>query len=174
MIDYGAINQVFPDVYLLNNIPAPSDLTGALQPTNVTPLLQISDGLSNTIMIGEDAGAPSNYVFGKMIPQGVATGINGVATPTADWGWADGGFAYSINGADPVTGAIIKQSATTGNPSCMINCNNNGELYSFHSGGVNVVFADGSVHFLSQSITVTTVAALVTKNGGEVLPVAID
>jgi prepilin-type N-terminal cleavage/methylation domain-containing protein len=133
-IDYGSINQVFPDFFLLNGITAPADPTSPLQPDLKTRILQITDGTSNTILIGEDAGQPSSFVFGKLQGPGPnAGGLNGVGTPTPDWGWGDAGFAYSINGADPTTGAIIKSGATTGNASCAINCNNNGELYSFHT-----------------------------------------
>jgi prepilin-type N-terminal cleavage/methylation domain-containing protein/prepilin-type processing-associated H-X9-DG protein len=40
---------------------------------------------------------------------------------------------------------------------------------SRHSGGVNVLFADGSVHFLSNNIALATWRALGTMNGGEVI-----
>jgi prepilin-type N-terminal cleavage/methylation domain-containing protein len=40
---------------------------------------------------------------------------------------------------------------------------------SFHTGGVNAVFMDGSVHFVSQSISQTTWRALGTRSGGEVV-----
>jgi len=40
---------------------------------------------------------------------------------------------------------------------------------SWHSGGVNVCFIDGSVHFLKDTVNPTPWAALGTKGGGEVL-----
>ena len=40
---------------------------------------------------------------------------------------------------------------------------------SHHPGGANFVFADGSVHFLKQSIAMTTYCALGSRNGGEVV-----
>jgi prepilin-type N-terminal cleavage/methylation domain-containing protein/prepilin-type processing-associated H-X9-DG protein len=40
---------------------------------------------------------------------------------------------------------------------------------SRHTGGVNVLFADGSVHFISNNIALATWRALGTMNGGEVL-----
>jgi prepilin-type N-terminal cleavage/methylation domain-containing protein/prepilin-type processing-associated H-X9-DG protein len=40
---------------------------------------------------------------------------------------------------------------------------------SFHSGGVNAAFCDGSVHFIKDSINATTWYALGTKGGGEVI-----
>ena len=52
---------------------------------------------------------------------------------------------------------------------CAINCSNNREIYSFHPGGANVVFADGSVRFLNESIPIKVLAALVTRAGGEVV-----
>jgi prepilin-type N-terminal cleavage/methylation domain-containing protein/prepilin-type processing-associated H-X9-DG protein len=40
---------------------------------------------------------------------------------------------------------------------------------SFHPGGVNVVFCDGSVHFIKDTINPTTWYAIGTKAGGEVI-----
>jgi prepilin-type processing-associated H-X9-DG protein len=40
---------------------------------------------------------------------------------------------------------------------------------SNHSGGVNVCFVDGSVHFVKNTISPVPWAALGTKAGGEVL-----
>ena len=40
---------------------------------------------------------------------------------------------------------------------------------SFHTGGANVLMADGSVHFLSNSIDTATHRALHSRNGGEVV-----
>jgi prepilin-type processing-associated H-X9-DG protein len=40
---------------------------------------------------------------------------------------------------------------------------------SYHSGGVNVGFLDGSVKFVKNSVNLGTWAALGTKSGGEVL-----
>jgi prepilin-type N-terminal cleavage/methylation domain-containing protein/prepilin-type processing-associated H-X9-DG protein len=38
-----------------------------------------------------------------------------------------------------------------------------------HTGGVNVLFCDGSIHFISNSVSLTTWQALATRAGGEVL-----
>jgi prepilin-type processing-associated H-X9-DG protein len=40
---------------------------------------------------------------------------------------------------------------------------------SYHTGGVNVCFADGSVHFISDSITFSTWQALGTRAAGDVV-----
>jgi prepilin-type N-terminal cleavage/methylation domain-containing protein/prepilin-type processing-associated H-X9-DG protein len=166
VIDYGAVNQVFDGFYIANGLPVPAayptSCLGPLQPNKPTPLSWIRDGASNTIMIAEDAGEPTSWVLGKqdltIRPPGKNTiKTEGVGTPTPDWGWADPGFAYSINGCDPSTGYIIQHDGpnaglvsdgnggftTPSGPAVFINGNNNGELYSFHTGGANVVFADG-------------------------------
>jgi prepilin-type N-terminal cleavage/methylation domain-containing protein/prepilin-type processing-associated H-X9-DG protein len=191
IIDYGAVNQVFDGFYIANGLPVPggypNSCLGPLQPNIPTPIITITDGTSNTIMIAEDAGEPSSYVLGQPCTITRPPGKNiikteGIGTPTPDWGWADSGFAYSINGCDPTNGYIVQHDGPTagmvsdGNggfvkpsgPPVFINGNNNGELYSFHTGGVNVVFADGSVHFLTEIKTPAAFAALVTSRGGEV------
>jgi prepilin-type processing-associated H-X9-DG protein len=52
---------------------------------------------------------------------------------------------------------------------CAINCTNDREVYSFHTGGANVVFADGSVHFLHAGLSIRVFARLVTRAAGEVV-----
>ena len=51
----------------------------------------------------------------------------------------------------------------------MVNCTSNNEIYSFHPGGSNALFCDGSVHFLKENLAVPIVAALVTRAGGEIV-----
>jgi prepilin-type N-terminal cleavage/methylation domain-containing protein/prepilin-type processing-associated H-X9-DG protein len=191
IIDYGAVNQVFDGFYIASGLPVPAGYPntclGPLQPNTPTKIITITDGTSNTIMIAEDAGQPSSYVLGKSVSTTRPPGKNlikteGIGTPTPDWGWGDPGFAYSINGVDPTTGFVIQHDGSTagqvsdgaggfvapsGTP-VFINGNNNGELYSFHTGGANVVFADGSVHFLTASMSPAAFAALVTARGGEI------
>jgi prepilin-type processing-associated H-X9-DG protein len=52
---------------------------------------------------------------------------------------------------------------------CVVNCNNANQIYGFHTGGVNALRADGSVQFLSEAIAPGVLAAIVTRNGGEVV-----
>src|SRR5262249_60203534 len=84
-----------------------------------------------------------------------------------------------ITGPDPdipltVTGSDATGTGSFGTGPCAMNCNNlQGDIYSFHTGGANIAFADGSVRFLSQTITIQTLAALVTRSGGEVVPADI-
>jgi len=50
-----------------------------------------------------------------------------------------------------------------------INCGHNSAIQSAHSGGANVAFADGSVHFLAESINIQTLYDLANRNDGHVL-----
>jgi prepilin-type processing-associated H-X9-DG protein len=43
------------------------------------------------------------------------------------------------------------------------------ELGGFTPDGFNALFADGSVHYLKKSIAPTTLKALITRDGGEVI-----
>ena len=55
---------------------------------------------------------------------------------------------------------------------CAVNCSNNQEIYGFHPGGVNVLFSDGSVRFVKQTIDIRIMARLMTRAGGEVVSTA--
>ena len=52
---------------------------------------------------------------------------------------------------------------------CHTNCTNNNEVYSFHTGGANHVFADGSVHFVKKSMDIRMFVKLLTRAGGDVV-----
>jgi prepilin-type processing-associated H-X9-DG protein len=50
-----------------------------------------------------------------------------------------------------------------------MNCTNDSEMYSFHTGGVQTVMADGSVRFLSENMSAQTLVGIITLNGGEIV-----
>ncbi len=154
--DYGSFNEVKPDFYQANGLVPPGDRSGILQKGIDSKMTAVTDGLSNTIMLCEDAGRPSNFVKGR--PTGAITGDG--------WGWADPDCGYSLNGTLP--SGLFPTSGPKGGP-CIINCNNDSEAYSFHSGGINVVLGDGSVRFVRESMAITTFAAMGTARGGEVI-----
>ena len=52
---------------------------------------------------------------------------------------------------------------------CAVNCTNDHEVYSFHTGGANAVFADGHVQFLKVGMDIRILARLITRAGGEVV-----
>jgi prepilin-type N-terminal cleavage/methylation domain-containing protein/prepilin-type processing-associated H-X9-DG protein len=46
------------------------------------------------------------------------------------------------------------------------------EMWSDHPGGINALFCDGAVHFLSEQMDLATLAALCTRAGGEIVDAA--
>jgi prepilin-type N-terminal cleavage/methylation domain-containing protein/prepilin-type processing-associated H-X9-DG protein len=158
--DYSTINALKDFVaincfgYTRFSLQGKDDLriVGALMRDQVTRATDIRDGLSMTIMVAEDAGRPDLY----------RSGGDRFYDPVnqKEGGWSDPNAAFSIDGADP-NGTVPGD--------CALNCSNNSEMYSFHASGANVVFADGSVHLLPKGMNLCTLAALVTRNGGEVI-----
>jgi len=117
-----------------------------------TRLTDLTDGTSSTILLTEDAGRPRLWQAGKAGPANALSG--------GPW--------------DSYKGPIILQGSSsdgTVQPGpCALNCTNDGEVYAFHAGGANAVFADGSVHFLHVGMDIRIMARLITRAGGEVVP----
>lgn len=163
-LDYITFHQVRNRYYLANGLVNPSgtsDLNyGAMQNGVKTTIGAISDGTSNTIMFMEAAVRPNQYILGR--DAGTIVGSN------EGMGWADPDTGSgSLDGTNPTTGAVNQDAAYTGG-TCVMNCNNDSEPYSVHSGGMNVAMADGSVRFVRSSTSAATFAAMVTRQGGEV------
>jgi prepilin-type N-terminal cleavage/methylation domain-containing protein/prepilin-type processing-associated H-X9-DG protein len=136
------------------------------QITGTIRMASILDGTSNTVIVSECAGRPAGYDGSRKIyffkPDSLL--VDGVIEPVTAGGgaWADP-FTYSrLAGAQGKTGGY--RGGT-----CMVNCTSDDEIYAFHPGGANALFADGSVHFLKETISVRSIAALVTRAGVEIL-----
>ncbi len=162
-LDYIAMTRVRNRFYTANGIVNPTgsgDPIGALQRDAVTRFGDITDGLSNTVMFMEDGGRPNHYVKGVDLGTLVRNGEEGFS-------WADpDGAAGSMDGTNYANGAINGGSDTG---TCIMNCNNDSEPYSFHPNGMNVTLSDGSVRFLSEDISAQTFANVLTRAGGEVI-----
>jgi prepilin-type N-terminal cleavage/methylation domain-containing protein/prepilin-type processing-associated H-X9-DG protein len=136
------------------------------QITGVIRMASISDGTSNTMMVAECSGRPAGYngfhqIYFYAPDNKLVDGV--IETVTAGGGaWADQ-FTYAR-----LAGAQGRQNGNRGG-TCMVNCTNDDEIYSWHPGGSNGLFVDGSVHFLKDSSSVQLVATLVTRAGGEIL-----
>ena len=166
--------------------------------TPISSVAFITDGTSNTIAFVERArgdGDQSKYTRGDIY---VGVGISSFPTyviqnpgdqayltntaiptcqsfyqsnPTATWdwvGWTWAGGEYTTT----VTNFVLTPNYATRDCSPW---GTQGTGYGFHSarswhsGGVNVLMADGSVKFIKDSIARTTWYALATAQGGEVI-----
>ncbi len=152
--DYSAANRILlPNPYLTNppsdDPKAPSYL-GVLGHNISRRIAEITDGTSNTLLLAEDAGKTGYWQLGQFLRYGIG-----------DAAWAASSTSITLRGFNPTTKDYYGP--------CAVNCDNNDEIYSFHPGGANVLCADGSVHFLHASVSLDTVAALITRAGGEVI-----
>jgi prepilin-type N-terminal cleavage/methylation domain-containing protein/prepilin-type processing-associated H-X9-DG protein len=156
-----------------------------------TKIAEITDGTSNTIAIGEDAGRDPRYLSpytqgtycdkSSITMQQYQASINpndpgpaGGYTPYRRyWRWAEPDESFGVSGTPnnkyrPDNEGSVWPTGPTyvaqGN-----NAGNNDELASFHPGGINCLMGDGSVRFVKDSISPVTLRGLVTLAGGEVV-----
>jgi prepilin-type N-terminal cleavage/methylation domain-containing protein/prepilin-type processing-associated H-X9-DG protein len=175
--DYAPMSGINGDAAALLNslgaVPqytATSSLLGASYPTILGPpallgavgeqlsigsrkFTDITDGTSNTMILAEDGGRPNLWELGKQIAGGYASGA----------GWGDPNAEYGLDGTNPTNGSTMPGT-------CPLNCNNDNEVYAFHTGGANIMFADGSVHFINANVNIVTFAAMISAQAGEVVP----
>lgn len=124
----------------------------------------ITDGTSNTMVMSETGGKPVGYNHIHQIYSSEVDGkpVDGSIEPVSSAGGAWGDmFIYSS-----LAGGECDNTGKRLGP-CMINYTTNNEIYSWHPGGANALFADGSVHFLADTTPAATIIALVTRAGGE-------
>jgi len=146
---------------------ATSDLKGVLrkQAEGSTEIGVVTDGGSNTIMIGECAGREDVW-RGKTMTPAAADKANPNCARARGGAWATNDNPYEIG--DRVE--WCKGTASIPGPMKINNSNEWGHLfYSFHTSGACFAFADGSVRFLTESTSLWNLAAMCTRNGGEVV-----
>jgi prepilin-type N-terminal cleavage/methylation domain-containing protein/prepilin-type processing-associated H-X9-DG protein len=149
--DYAPTQNVDPILAKLGLIDAVGSYDGAMSLNYMARPADILDGLSNTMMITEDAGRPKLWRAGKEVPGE----------------YQSGGSWNTWNNKIVVMGSTPDGIERPG--PCALNCTNSWEIYSFHPGGANALFADGSVHFLKAGMDIRILARLVTRAGGEAI-----
>ena len=175
--DYGSINAVRNGLQVASGGVSwgLKEHDGGLgRGPNGVVLGKFLDGLSSTMLIGEDAGRPMLYL-GRKPAKNPKSGIANNTDWTADgWGWADinNGFSLDGSGTNGVNNNTSNSGTVTlapGGGNCFVNCSNDSEFYSFHAGGVQVLMGDGSVRFLSENISGQTLVALGTRSRGDIV-----
>jgi len=127
----------------------------------------VTDGLSNTIMVSEHAGYDQHYVKGVGWPM-PATDVT-LDQPGA-WGTWLGWCAFQIQTYPSYTAATYPTgSSTPSGVGCTINCNNSQGVFGFHPGGAHVLLGDGSVRMLAEGMSNVVLMGLASRNGGEVI-----
>lgn len=160
--DYMAVNRGNnrPAIWTAMGLNYPGDvgIRGVLGSNIYTKVAAIKDGLSNTIMLAEAAARPESWRFGAKDPN-QPTFMNGP--------WGHSGNDIAVDGSFPAShptspGGTLSDSAYVSS-ACRVNCSNQGEIYSFHTGGANVCMGDGSVRFLSTSITLSNLQKMCAR-----------
>jgi len=152
---------------------------GVLFKNSRVKLRDITDGASNTLVVGE-----TKYQLGPKSPtngslrvgwasthRGDTAPVPGVLAAVTDvpinaWNGdgneADTLFSAGTTSNDPgLRGTVNGQNATQ--------CLQGRAFSSFHTGGCHFAFADGSVHFISENIHMATLQNLAIRNDGNVL-----
>jgi len=171
--DYSGFYGVDPQLVTLGLVDTGSGgvSNGAISKTVKLSFSAFTDGLSNTLHLAESGGRPNVYRLGKLaVPASGANRVNG-------GGWCrPASELFILRGSDatgttfPGANAInVTNGEALGTyPHSYYNTDGTGHIYSFHTGGTNALMCDGSVRFIRQNINIRTLAALVTRDGGEV------
>jgi prepilin-type processing-associated H-X9-DG protein len=131
--------------------------SGVIYPESKVTITGITDGSSNTLLLGETSSA-----------------LGATRTGMSNWGfiqpWTWG--SYNYNDYSAVEGGYLMVDHKY--VQYPINYKgvylpNQTPYTSNHPGGANFVFSDGSVRFLTSTTSLVTLQALATRNGNEVV-----
>ena len=123
-------------------------------------LAAIKDGLSNTLLLNETAGWPQHWV-GRAPVADMAPSNRGSWAGWQSWAYytySDDGLFNS--GSNPEKGDLL---------SCTMNRDNQHQMYSFHPGGVMILFCDGSVRFTAEALSPLAFGQIVTIDDGQTI-----
>lgn len=165
--DYAAVTGVSPLATNLNSTGVA--IPGIMEKNKTVRIGAVTDGLSNTLLVVESAGRPQIYRLGRPYGSVPAQRVNG------------GGWSRPASDLDFIPSS--SDGATFPGP-CALGCTNgynydtyphpffgtegSNAPYSFHSGGINALWGDGSVRFVRQGVSAQVFAAAVTRAYGEI------
>jgi prepilin-type N-terminal cleavage/methylation domain-containing protein/prepilin-type processing-associated H-X9-DG protein len=149
-----------PDASLNFTPPPPTGLVANHQ--NLSPVKNVLDGTSNTLMLGEKYHADDFFDTWTSNNSGLKM------YQVSAWGWSGGmkGGAHVFgSSAVAINFKTIDYTTTPGNFAAQDRRFN--AWGSGHPGGASFCYADGSANFISDGIDPTTLTALSTRDGGE-------
>jgi prepilin-type processing-associated H-X9-DG protein len=142
---------------------APDDIiNGPFYPNSHTRTTDVTDGLSNTVFIGERSSFLSNNTWVGVVP-------GAVVVPRLDMRpWPS-----ENNAATDLVGCHSGPDVHD-HPQVIVHAPNNpfghtDEMWGEHGPGCNVLFGDGSIRFCTAYTDANVWVALSTRNGGEIV-----
>jgi len=146
------------------NFPGTDGCNAVLANAARTPMLAVTDGLSNTLMLGESGARFEGWAAGKQYATAATLGFLGGA-----WG-SESNNIVCAGTQGPITPGVKPagkvSTAAHLNGAVTVNGWNQGELYGFHPGVCNVAMGDGSVRSLKASISMSALQKLAARNDG--------
>jgi len=126
-----------------------------------TKFSEITDGLTNTIMVGESSYVTSN----------VSASRRATEAPTSflDWPTWIGAFGSGQDETIRINGRTNSPINAKVSVNRMYLAVNDDNAFSYHAGGAQFLFCDGSVHFVSESVDAGTYCNMHDKRDGMVL-----
>jgi len=143
-------------------------LNGVLYPDSKVKLIQILDGTSNTLFVGEHP--PSNdFNLGWWFDGAGMDNSGNMEILMNSWGFADPAVIFFVSNYYPQYQPCLGNPAYNGfQPGDPNNMCSIGHYWSLHPGGMNALMCDGSVRFLYYGMNPVTFAAACTRAGGEI------
>lgn len=167
----------------MNETAPSSDTVNYQAVTSKVTIASVTDGTSNTAMFSEIRRSPLTAPMATdLTNEGFYTNYSAgmnytypTSCPNAAFDYRGQEYYRSFNDTAFYTHTVTPNPINT--PDCALFASNavwnffsfHVPARSFHSGGVNVGFADGSVKFIKNSINPITWRALGTRAGGEVV-----
>jgi len=133
------------------------------------PQVTAQDGLSNTLMVSENGNFMTTTSGAKMAwtaggPHGI---IIGVSTTSDN---SQGDRAFNITSVRYAINTLTGWTDNSGGTGVGSNTGHNIPLSSGHTGGVNALFGDGHVAYLTNGIPLGILGLLATRDDGQPLP----
>jgi prepilin-type N-terminal cleavage/methylation domain-containing protein/prepilin-type processing-associated H-X9-DG protein len=171
--DYATIYGLDPRLIASGLVPpAGSDSHGLLLKNTQPRLIDVTDGLSNTLAVTESAGKPLLWRAGRpagVYPANRVQGGGWARAATDQWLKGSSADGTTFPGACAVNCANGEDVGSAPYPHPVYGTDGTGEVYAFHIGGANALFGDGSVRFVKSTVPIAVFAAMVTRSGGELV-----
>ncbi|WP_182865161.1 DUF1559 family PulG-like putative transporter [Stieleria mannarensis] len=138
----------------VNDFPGDTDYAGVMGSALASSRSLVGLDINNGVLIGSSQQRRSAVTLTEIVDGTSQTLMIAEVVdrlPAEHGLWADGRSAISHDNGG-------------------INVDGSGEIFSLHPAGAQIAFADGSVHFLTESTDPSLIGALCSRNGREITP----